>query len=246
MKNLFKTIELNITGLCNRKCSFCPHSVGYSKETFLSEEVAYKLNKDLLEINYAGIVTFAGNGEPLLNKNLPKIVSVVSNGLKGTFKLISNGDLLTKELAEELKQSGLTNFKISKYDSNTKDLSFLENVEFVDYRSSPSHEVNRVEVYTSPRELNIPRYCYLPFYKLFLDYNGDVLLCCNDWKKRTIIGNILKDKIQNIWLSEEFNNYRKNIINLKRNFDPCIFCSIEGDIQGEEYFNGFKHTLKQL
>lgn len=246
MKNLFKTIELNITGLCNRKCSFCPHSVGYRGNYFLSEEVAFKLNKDLVSLNYGGTVTFAGNGEPLLHSNLSRIVKIVTDGVKGSFKLITNGDFLTEDISSNLVESGITGFKISQYDKK-RDFSYLKNVEIFDYSSGPYNPVNRVEIFLQDRkELNINKHCFLPFYKLFLDYNGDVLLCCNDWNKKTIMGNILSDSIQDIWFSEKFNNFRRKLIERKRNFRPCIACNIDGEISGIEYFENFKKEIIKI
>ena len=34
--------------------------------------------------------------------------------------------------------------------------------------------------------------CYYPFYKLFVDWNGDVLFCSNDWGKEHVVGNLLQ------------------------------------------------------
>ena len=44
--------------------------------------------------------------------------------------------------------------------------------------------------------------CYFPFYKMMIDYNGDVLICSNDWKKEAPVGNISHESILDIWVGK--------------------------------------------
>ncbi|PIU72257.1 hypothetical protein COS79_03850 [Candidatus Woesearchaeota archaeon CG06_land_8_20_14_3_00_33_13] len=40
-------------------------------------------------------------------------------------------------------------------------------------------------------------------------YNGDVILCCMDWKREVVLGNIKKESIYQIWNGERYNQIRK-------------------------------------
>jgi len=40
-------------------------------------------------------------------------------------------------------------------------------------------------------------------------YNGDVVLCCMDWKREVILGNIREESLYNIWNSEIYCITRK-------------------------------------
>jgi hypothetical protein len=71
--------------------------------------------------------------------------------------------------------------------------------------------------------------CYIPFYQMFIDVDGTIRLCCNDWKRIKGYGkNILKG-----W--EELDR----IYNGMRNFLPCSDCSVEGTLFGKEEFDQF-------
>ncbi|MDP8216561.1 MAG: radical SAM protein [Candidatus Kaelpia imicola] len=41
--------------------------------------------------------------------------------------------------------------------------------------------------------------------------NGDVVLCCMDWKREALLGNIEKDSLYDIWHSKKYNNLRSQI-----------------------------------
>ncbi|KYK31996.1 MAG: hypothetical protein AYK22_00100 [Thermoplasmatales archaeon SG8-52-3] len=53
--------------------------------------------------------------------------------------------------------------------------------------------------------------------------NGDVILCCNDYSKRIILGNVKDSSIKEIWRSEKYQNIRK-LIHSKR-FDKIPVCA---------------------
>ena len=71
-------------------------------------------------------------------------------------------------------------------------------------------------------------------FKIFIDYNGDCLLCSNDWAKK-IIGNAKKQSIYEIWINEKINAVRKKLLNNDRNESPCDKCDVDGLLNGTEF-----------
>ena len=82
----------------------------------------------------------------------------------------------------------------------------------------------------------INRECYYPFYNIFVDYNGDTLICPNDWDKRKVIGNVNKSNILDLWNNEQFNQVRKRLINKNRSEKPCEKCNVNGLHVGKNSF----------
>ena len=80
-------------------------------------------------------------------------------------------------------------------------------------------------------------------FKLFIDYNGDCLLCSNDWAKKKIIGNAKKQNIYNIWNSEMINKARKMLLKDNRNFSPCDKCDVNGLLNGNEFRESWRKYL---
>ena len=72
-----------------------------------------------------------------------------------------------------------------------------------------------------------------------LHYNGDVLLCSHDWEKKQIMGNVMNDTVQDIWLkSQRLWSFRK-VLEKNRDCYPCNKCNIKGILYG----NKSKETL---
>ena len=52
-----------------------------------------------------------------------------------------------------------------------------------------SNLVNRIDIIRKIGDV-IHNNCYIPSYKMIVDYDGTVLLCCNDWTRNINFGNI--------------------------------------------------------
>jgi hypothetical protein len=55
----------------------------------------------------------------------------------------------------------------------------------------------------------------IPLNHINIIYNGDVLLCCMDWKREIILGNVGKQSIYEIWHSKAYEDIRDVIYNKK-------------------------------
>ena len=137
--------------------------------------------------------------------------------------MITNGDVLKVSNIKKLFKSGLSVLLISVYDGpeslnkfkNMCEESGLKSWQYVirnrylppekDFGITISNRggfmndaVHSIKSLKNP--LNEP--CYYPSYNLFIDYNGDVLMCSHDWGKKNILGNLNNSSIKNIWLSD--------------------------------------------
>jgi radical SAM protein with 4Fe4S-binding SPASM domain len=105
--------EIALTYRCNLKCRFC--YAGCGENTKVSPELSTAQLSTLLDMifNEAQVpsVSFTG-GEPTLRPDLPELVK---HAKKTGFwvNLITNGTLVTKELAVKLKDSGLDSAQVS-------------------------------------------------------------------------------------------------------------------------------------
>jgi len=209
------------------------------------------INKSLQEIDYRGTITLAGFGEPLLHKKIKNYVQELKNSVKlKQVKLITNGDYLTQKMAFDLVQSGVNCIKVSMYDSDMTEHfeSFLQQYDIERiykhyYGGLPEEvEVNRNELWKQPKVIEKKRACYLPFYKMFINWNGDVGLCSNDWNVSQVFGNVKETPIHEIWESTYLNQYRNMLAKGMRNASPCIGCNVNGQVLGGESFEYYKNN----
>jgi radical SAM protein with 4Fe4S-binding SPASM domain len=215
----------------------------------MSKETVVSISKKLKEFNYRGRLGWSGNGEPLLTKNfleLTKMVSEENPGLS-VHEINTNGDLLTEKLISDIYNSGINHIIVSVYDgeealSKFKSLferykceSYTLRVSFVN--TNPIGFTNRggmVKVNVDKIKEFKENKCYLPFYKLVIDWNGDILICCEDWSRRSKSRlNINTHTLSEIWSSTELNEYRNKLKDGIRSLSPCNVCNIHGEKVGE-------------
>lgn len=67
------------------------------------------------------------------------------------------------------------------------------------------------------------RSCPMPFTNFNILSNGDVILCCNDFNKKEILGNVNNSSIEEIWNSAKYHKIRKLMYN--REFDKISACN---------------------
>jgi MoaA/NifB/PqqE/SkfB family radical SAM enzyme len=254
-------IEVCITELCTRRCGFCPRSdskVYPNKRLFMSLETISRLGEECALNNYGGDFHFSGFGESLTHPEFFQLIKTLRQFLPNNhFALTTNGDLLTKEVCKKIYESGINYIILSCYDGPDAYGKFEEMLEF----HKPNYEIRELWIspdetleemakrnnfnnrsgavtnidYNSSLEQNKNNPCYLPFYKLVFDYNGDALLCCNDWfRKHKGFGNLHTQSLQEIWHSSEFTNIRIQLKQGIRSGPACVNCNINGTLIGKE------------
>ncbi len=72
------------------------------------------------------------------------------------------------------------------------------------------------------RKIKSYRICDRPFFKIYILFNGDVILCSSDWKREVIIGNVLNTSIFDVWHSQCQDEIRQII--LRRNLRELKLC----------------------
>ena len=237
-------IELNITELCNRECSFCPRAHGYPN---LNLNMTVKTADEIREqaSGFIDTIHIVGRGEPLLNPDFLNIVFVLSHDFK--IRIMTNGDHLHKyidELHEILDlNSGKHRITISLYDGEVQyeqmkklygkysDVSYYKTYDTGqgtgDTQFNQKHYiVNRAGALYKAVS-NDP--CYIPLNRMFIDWDGSVNLCCHDWTEKATYGNIHNENIRDIYKFIA-NKYGKELIKGNRACTrQCSSCDVSSD-----------------
>ena len=188
------TVEMNLTELCNRKCVFCPRHDPkvYPNRNFL--------NKKFNEIVQA------------MRKELP-------NNL---FECNTNGDFLNKKTTQQIYESGMDMLYINLYDGLEQTEHFISIMKEADisedkYKLRAHHTQDEWGLFVNNRSGMIDwigfdeddienlkgKVCHYPYYKMFVDWNGDVLFCSNDWGREIVVGNLIESSVMDVWMSDE-------------------------------------------
>jgi len=257
---LFALIEFNLCGLCNRSCVFCPRS---DQKNFpninehLPIECYEGVLEDLAEVEFDGTVLYSAFCEPLLYKHLEEIIRLTAQLCPtARIEIVTNGDMLNKDILRMLFDSGLTTLAISMYDNpeqaehfkKLQDEAGLNDNQFF-FRprwlsrkerfgitlSNRAGAVEMKDLGVNKPKMPINRSCYYPFYQILVDYDGSVLLCAHDWSRRLIAGNVNETSILKIWNCDTLRKVRTSLANDERSFAPCDLCDAEGVLIGREH-----------
>ena len=247
---LLAEVILTLTDNCNRKCNYCPYGNKYASphaNRNISIEVLDKICNDLGN-SFDGYISFSGFGEPTLNAALNDILEKVANSCKNAKMLLhTNGDNVKMlcnlpylrqldvilSMHSKLKSESLQCLKALKNQFFLKDTTVLSS-RYINNRATNANVSNQ--------QLSLPleRCCNIPCYKMSVDINGDVILCCSDWHRTMILGNVLTDNIYSIWNNSKYREIRTQLIRNDRSNKLCEKCSADGMITGNAYVEQWK------
>lgn len=261
------TVEVNTTELCNRTCVFCPRhnpEVFPNRHLHMTPEGARTICKNLSNDDYTftGKISFSGFGENTMNKSFPQIIGEFRNALpNATLECNTNGDRIDFDYVKLIYDMGLDFLYINLYDG-PEQMDHFKNMligideskyKFRMHWSQADHglilnnrsgTIDWIGIEETEVEKLQGKPCHYPFYKLFLDWNGDVLFCSNDWGREHVVGNLMQQSLRDVWFSLPMNKIRKSLIKGDRSHSPCNKCSVDGTLFGQPSFDLVKEHIK--
>jgi len=246
----FSSIEFSINGACNRRCKFCPRIDADSfpnDRNSISLELLKKIIDELVEHGFVGRISYSGFCEPLLTENLEEYIAYArKRSPELTIEMVTNGDLLTKARMETLFEAGLNNIRVSLYDGpeqvmvRNRYLDASESYGLTINNRGGTLKLEDGDLSVVPLNEPLQQPCYFPFYKMLINYDGNVVVCSNDWLQCYVVGNIAQKTVYEVWKSDEFNQLRKKLIESNRHIGPCEKCDVNGTYNGEQHFKVWK------
>ena len=234
---LFETIQIETFNRCNGVCSFCPvnKNVDTRKPFKMSDELYSVIIDQLHEMDYSGRIALFSNNEPLLDIKLASRAEIAKKRCPKAFIYIyTNGTLLNEkkfyELIPWLDQIIIDNYNDRlKINDNLKPINAIcKNNQVLDKKVQihlrKANEIlySRGGQAPNVKEFKIRSYpCFLPFNQMVIRPDGKVSLCCNDALGKMTLGDASKEKLTDIWYSDEYTRIRKVVI---ENIDELALC----------------------
>ena len=258
----FSLMEFNLSGLCNRTCVFCPRSnpeVFPNVNEHIPVDLYERIMTQLAEVDYDGTLLYSAFGEPLLYKNIEKLLELSKQYLpKVRIESVTDGDFVTPAKLKSLFDAGLDTLLISMYDGPEQEPKFQTMVNEVGltekqvvlrkrwlppeehYGITLSNRAGMIDLTglgISKLSEPLQRPCFYPFYQVLVDYDGSVLLCPHDWGKKLIVGNLHQQTIHELWNGRVMRRVRLNMAKSDRRFAPCDECDVDGTLMGRSHFD---------
>ena len=245
--SMFKVIEFETTSYCNRKCEYCPNMdyerFGDDEDFFMKDEVFKSLIKQLVELNFKGLISPHLYGEPMSDHRMLDWSKYIKLNLPNArLKIVTNGDFLNQNNFNDFIKAGVDIFYISKHSKLLKKpcRDLLENLDsktlkkhvlvqdfFGDYYENQKMFTNRGGSIglDEGNEKKAPVNCSYATYPVINTY-GDLILCCQDFHNKYIFGNIMDKKLGEIWFDKENIKLRKRIYDYKLDLKICRDCKM--------------------
>lgn len=257
------TVLIEPTEGCNIGCSFCGlrgmRQNGTKPWKFMKTDLAERIASEIEKAGWNSKIVFAQHGEPTLNPDLIKIISIFRKHLKNNiFHMYTNGYAInraknTEEYLDKLFGAGLNNIIVDCY-SEKGDWNFVDKINREAYNVTLYDK--KVPLYSSSHKIRIlllppikfdnkitrklanhcgaaapldysynNKRCAMPFRELAFRHDGNVSLCCDDFRGEYPIANIKDMDIVSLWNHERFQAARIMLYNHSRDFRPCRGCT---------------------
>lgn len=75
------------------------------------------------------------------------------------------------------------------------------------------------------QEIKNVKVCPFSFYSLIINSDGEVTVCCADWKRKLVVGDLKKESLYDIWNGRALRDFWIAMLNGKKNdFEMCRKC----------------------
>lgn len=210
-----RQVEIETNSRCNRACTICPRSTTKKEEGAMEMWLLKKILTELKNERFSGRISPVFYNEPTIDPNIEQIIREMRAYLPSAkILLYTNGSTADSELYSELSDAGVDLFNVSCFEGNLekdgkkitstiKELpDYLKNkIRFRVLRATNILS-NRGGLVRVPRA-NRKRVCVRASVNCVIAFNGDVLLCCNDYLGEYVLGNLKEKSLKEIWNSPE-------------------------------------------
>ncbi len=121
--------------------------------------------------------------------------------------------VLTKEVEQQLAETQ-TFWKERGVKFKGRQLDNRANPDIVDTSVMAGEDV----------EWKFAHHCTIPYWRAWILWNGDMVLCCVDWERTAVFGNIHENSIKEIWNGEPYRKYRTRMKNRDLAGTLCEHC----------------------
>ncbi len=71
--------------------------------------------------------------------------------------------------------------------------------------------------------------CERPFRQMYINYRGEAVLCCNDWRFEIVMGDTAESSLAEIWTNVKYETYREHLRRQSRVLPLCAVCDYRGE-----------------
>ena len=214
---MFEFLVVETHSYCNRRCRTCIRQNDPAKSRFKNGEPIRKfmdsdtvysiLDQAACNIGFRGDVCLWYFNEPLIDHRIPEFAKYAKNmGFK--VQVTTNGDYLTRELAEKL-DGVLDQLFVSVYNRKTlesKRAQYQRLFRKTKVTCAGLHVITHFSPHTGLANLieaHKNRPCPSALRHFIIDYKGEMMMCCEDLSGNFKLGNVHDTPLEELWFGQK-------------------------------------------
>lgn len=199
------------------------------KPEILPASIVYRVLDTLARHNYGGEISFHQYGEPLLDPRLFEFIRYARRTCTGSkITILTNGHYLTKVLANELLEAGVSQLLITPYGTQSeqerKRRWVAQELPGATCRCTQHSKLDdRLALYDlEPVDSNLP--CGAPLGDVGITRRAEVSLCCYDWRREHNFGSLHDQALEDILSSKRAQETYERLSRGDRFLNLCRRC----------------------
>jgi len=202
-------VTIELSNICNlsHQHKLCPASlVKKGEKTILASTIVYHILYTCKEIGFTGRLAFHRYNEPTCDPRLMEFIDYAQQGCCGEVFIMTNGVYWTPSLEKEFRRRNVT-------------------LEIHDYSITKLNPIV-LKIYDEPL-IPCTKPCYAPLNDLTINCQGEIALCCRDWKNAHTFGSLYKHTLSELLMSPPVQECYAKLIKGERFLDLCTRCNLE-------------------
>jgi hypothetical protein len=219
-------ISLEISNVCPhaRLHPLCPRSVLTDPPTWLPLDIIAQVFQEMGEYGYKGHVMLSLYNEPLADPRLFIIMEYLRVlAPEANLQIWTSSYLLTDGLIEGLAYYGLAFLGVNHYGPEEQKRTFTTPAGLQMERRGGEHDSRKKLYGMSPEFGGLP-WCSLPRWEIVIHHTGEVGLCCFDWARDVVFGDLHKETLASIIMGEARRQVIEESLRDGRCLDICQRC----------------------
>lgn len=224
-KENINRVSFELSNLCQYATLHkqCPlHLTQYA--IILPQKIVLSVIDTISSWGYSGVIGFHTYNEPGIDPRLFMFITYARTKCPSSHIVImTNGFYLDDNLVNEYMNVGVNEMFLSAY-------SDKEYKRFSNFTSQMKININkpvldeRLDIYDRPEMQPDQKTCLAPYNELMVTREGYVGLCCLDWRRDNVFGNLHNNSLEEILTSEKMISAYENLSCGNRVFDICKRC----------------------
>lgn len=220
-------VAIMISNLCNYACihNKCPASKIKQKE-IMSVEKFQSIILELKAMQFKGTVAYHIYNDPMIDPRLFAFVKYVREQMPDVKSLIyTNGYYLNQEMINDLERLPIDVLIVTGYGKKEYERLLRLDVH-IPFRIYYGNLDDRLENYSSGEKQVDKRICRTFITELPIYTNGDIGLCCLDYKHEYGLGNVFESGLEKCINSGKMRKLQEELLNGDRSaYGLCSRCS---------------------